>query len=210
MVTAEIGTVDSVGPQTVAIELNLQEEFEGEPGQFVLVRAEIDETTESGHYTISSSEVTNRFEITVGIDEEGTLGPWFESSEPGTTIEVEGPYGETVFEQEDHVTILAQGPGIGPAVALGELGESVGSDVTIVYLGETVPHRDRLESLEATGTALHLVQDRDDYERVVQDVVPGRTVYVFGYAEFVSLTEDVLEAIPSPVADLKIENFGPE
>lgn len=209
MTEAMIRSVKPVAADTIAVTLEIPEGFDGRPGQFVLVRATIDGETHSSHYTISSPAVSEQFEITVGVDEEtGTLGPWLQSAGPSDSVDIEGPFGETYYENEDPVAILAQGPGIGPAVAIGEQARQASAAVTIVYENDTVPHADRLDSLRTDGCRISLCHDRQEYLETVRDAVPAGQAFVFGFSDFVGDTRDLLsrhEAVDPP----KIEDFGP-
>lgn len=209
MVEAEITDVEPVGPDTIAVEIETPEPFEGRPGQFVLVRAFIDEGVETGHYTISSPAVTDRFELTVGVDEDGTLGPWLEAANPGETIEIEGPFGDTYFESEDRIAILAQGPGIGPAVAVGEQAVEAGADVAIHYHNATLPHADRLDALEAAGATVSVSNDIETYTADVTERLSDEQVYVFGFSWFIDAVTAALDEASPPGPTPKIEDFGP-
>lgn len=209
MVEATITDVQPVGEETIAVDVETRRPFEGQPGQFVLVRVSIDDGVETAHYTISSPEVTDRFELTVGIDSEGTLGPWLQSASPGDVIELEGPFGDTYFESEDRISILAQGPGIGPAVGVGEQAVRAGSDLAIYYLNETLPHAERLEALGEAGATVSHSTDVEEFTDAVIDGLGEEQVYVFGFSWFIDAVEEVLEDTASPLPSPKIEDFGP-
>ncbi|MDY6779709.1 MAG: FAD-binding oxidoreductase, partial [Halobacteria archaeon] len=67
----------------------------------------------------SSPRVGEAFEITVGVDPDGDLSPALADLRTGDTVEVDGPYGRVYYEGGDAV-VLAGGPGVGPAVGIGE------------------------------------------------------------------------------------------
>src|SRR6056297_3624000 len=93
---------ETVGPDTVAIAFGTPEGFEAQPGQFVKLSATVDGEEYARFYTISSPNVTDSFEVTVGIDrEEG--GPFSEllaALSAGDEIEMSGPFGADYYEGE--------------------------------------------------------------------------------------------------------------
>jgi Flavodoxin reductases (ferredoxin-NADPH reductases) family 1 len=66
--TVIVEETQSVGPQTVAITMQSPSALTAEPGQFLRVTATIDDEEYSRFYTISSPDVDDTIEITVGID----------------------------------------------------------------------------------------------------------------------------------------------
>lgn len=208
MTTTHVQSISSVGPRTVALRLAVPAGFEAYPGQFVLVRATIDGREESGHYTLSSPTVTDSFEITVEVDPDGTLGPWLADRERGDSLEFDGPFGATTYEGNEDVVVLASGPGIGPAVGIGERARATGAAATICYDGDEPAHADRLEALREDGA--EVVLGTSELEERLVDVDDADEVYVFGFESFVEVaTEALSEADLDPTA-AHVENFGPE
>jgi ferredoxin-NADP reductase len=197
--------VRTVGVDTVALELETPPEFDAKPGQFVLLRATVGGEEVSRHYTLSSADVEDTFEITVGIDPEGDLSPWLADREPGDTVTVEGPFGTVFYENED-VVLLAGGPGVGPAVGMGERALADGHDVAIVYRDDSPAHEDRLASLAAGGATV-IVTD-GDIDDAVANVVGGGQVYVFGFRGFVDESLAAIDSAGGDSDDAKVENFG--
>jgi 3-phenylpropionate/trans-cinnamate dioxygenase ferredoxin reductase subunit len=204
----EIVDVRGVGPDTIAIRVASPSGFEARPGQFVQVRATVDGDPVTRHYSVSSSVVAETFELTVGIDPEGTLTPRLAEATPGDTVEVAGPFGRVYYEDEDGVVVLAAGPGIGAAVGIAEASLARGGDAAIVYLTENLVHEDRLARLAAAGAPVYVVADADAFEAAVAEVVGRGTVFVYGFAPFVETTETALRAAGSDPAAAKVENFG--
>jgi ferredoxin-NADP reductase len=197
--------VRTVGDDTVALELETPADFDAKPGQFVLIRATVGGEEVSRHYTLSSAGVEETFEITVGIDPEGDLSPWLADREPGDTVTVEGPFG-TVFYEDEDVVLLAGGPGVGPAVGMGERALADGHDVAIVYQDDSPAHEDRLAALAAGGASVIITDGGID--DAVADVVDRGQVYVFGFREFVDESVAAIDAAGGNSDDAKIENFG--
>lgn len=200
-----VEAIESVGPRTVAIELRTPEGFEADPGQFLLVRATVEGVEETGYYTISSPDTEETLEITVEAAAEATLAPWLAERTPGDTVEIEGPFGDVRYTGEGPVVVLAEGPGIGPAIGIAERARRAGHDATIVFWGEAPPHRDRLDALEDEGGTVLLVESLDEATDTLA-AAEDATVYAFGFESFVRDAKTVAEAVG--VDDLRAESFG--
>ncbi|MFD1634249.1 ferredoxin--NADP reductase [Haloplanus ruber] len=201
-----VEAVESVGERTVALELRTPDGFDAAPGQFLLVRATVDGVEESGYYTLSSPETEERMEVTVEYVPEGTLAPWLAERTPGDTVEIEGPFGDVRYTGDGPAVVLAEGPGIGPAVGIAERARENGHDATIVFWGQDPPHRNRLDALEADGATVMLVEALDEATDTLAAAADA-TVYVFGFESFVRDAKTVAEAVG--VDDLRAESFGP-
>jgi 3-phenylpropionate/trans-cinnamate dioxygenase ferredoxin reductase subunit len=197
--------VRSVGADTVALELETPDRFDAKPGQFVLLRATVDGEEISRHYTLSSPDVEDTFEVTVGVDPDGDLSPWLADLDAGDEVSVEGPFG-TVFYEDEDVVLLAGGPGVGPAVGMGERALADGHDVAIVYQDGSPAHEKRLAELSAGGATV-VVTD-GNLDEAVAEVAGGGPVYVFGFREFVDDSLAAVEAAGGDPDDAKVENFG--
>ena len=206
---ASIASIEGVGQDTVAIEFETSEGFEGAPGQFVSVQATVDGVKEAGYYTISSPRVSDVFEVTVAADPEGALGPWLADRDVGDEVEIKGPFGDVRYTGEESVVVLAEGPGIGPAVGVGERAREADREVTIVYYGERPPHRARLDALEDAGATLAVTESFDDATDTLDSLTDGG-VYVFGFEGFVKDAKQAVEDAGIDDEDAHIESFGPK
>ncbi|WP_435067176.1 ferredoxin--NADP reductase [Haloplanus sp. C73] len=206
MTQATVAAIEEVGTRTVALELETPEGFDADPGQFLLVRATVDGVEETGYYTLSSPDTEGTLEITVEYVPEGTLAPWLAERTPGDTLEIEGPFGDVQYTGDGDAVVVAEGPGIGPAVGIAERARRADHDATIVFWGEEPPHRDRLDALEADGATVLLVESLDEAADTLADAGDA-TVYVFGFESFVRDAKTVAEAVG--VDDLQAESFGP-
>ncbi|SNZ12840.1 Ferredoxin-NADP reductase [Natronoarchaeum philippinense] len=202
-----VRAVDTVGPDTIALELETPDGFEAEPGQFVLVRATVDGEELSRYYTLSSPDVEDTFEITVGVDPDGDLSPWLANRQVGDEITIEGPFGEVYYEGEESVVVFAGGPGVGPAVGLGEAAASAGGDVSIVYRDDEPAHEERLSTLSNGGAHVAIVGD-GALDDAVAEVADDGQVYVFGFQAFVEDVRDAIEAAGGDFEAAKVESFG--
>lgn len=207
MPDVEITRLEDVGENTIAVEVEAPADFEAYPGQFVLVRATIDGEEETGYYTISCPTVDETFEMTVAVEPDGTVGPWLAEHALGDEITVEGPLGDVQYVDDGDVLVLASGPGIGPAMGIGERARELGYDSTIVYGGSQPPHRDRLTVLEAAGATVVLSDDLDAAIGSLDVSTPE--TYVFGFRDFAHRARDALSQAGVDVEDVEIEVFGP-
>jgi len=201
-----VESVESVGERTVALELRTPDGFDAAPGQFLLVRATVDGVEETGYYTLSSPDTDGRMEVTVEYVPEGTLAPWLAERSPGDTVEIEGPFGDVRYTGEGSAVVLAEGPGIGPAVGIAERARASDHDATVVFWGQDPPHRDRLDALEADGATVMVVESLDEASDAIA-TADDATVYVFGFESFVRDAKTVAEAVGAD--DLLAESFGP-
>ena len=199
-----IVAVRNVGTDTITVDLETPEDFSAQPGQFVKLSTTIDGEHISRFYTLSSPDVDDTIETTVGIDPEGQLGPWIENAE-GETITVEGPYGSAYYENEETSLILAGGPGVGPAVGIGERALADGNSVTIVYLDDDPAHEERLAALQAEGATVVITDELGDH---VDSYYEDQQVFVYGFQEFVTESLDALENAGGDSDKAKVENFG--
>ncbi len=221
-----VRAVREVGEDTVALELETPPAFDARPGQFVQIRGEVDGEAITRHYTLSSPDVfesrsngssdeseggAETFEITVGVDPEGDLSPWLADREAGDTVGVDGPYGEAYYEGEESVVLLAGGPGVGPAVGIGERAVADGHDAVVVYQDDAPAHEDRLRALSDRGATV-VMTDRAlaDDERVRETLREATgQLFVYGFADFLDAAEEALAESGHDFADAKAENFGP-
>jgi 3-phenylpropionate/trans-cinnamate dioxygenase ferredoxin reductase subunit len=201
--------VRSVGPDSVAIELDTPEEFNAFPGQFVKLSLTIDGEEVSRFYTVSSPDVSESFEVTVGVDPEGELAPHLADLEPGDIVSVDGPFGQAYYEGEGRAVVLAGGPGVGPAVAIAERALAEGEDAAVVYADDEPIHESRLHALEAAGMSVELLDTDDDLTEPVSEAASGGgTVFVFGFADFCERAQDALDAAGVPEDAVHVESFG--
>lgn len=203
-----VEAVEQVGPTTVAMRLEAPAEFEAVPGEFVLVRATVDGEDLARHYTVSSPDVEDGLEITVGIDPDGSLSPWLAEREPGDEIRMEGPFGNVAHERGDAVAI-AGGPGIGAALAVAERALETGGDAAVVYQPESDPaHRERLADLVDRNGTVRVVGDDGALEAAVAEVLDVGEVYVFGFRPFVETVRSAIRAAGGDPDEAAIEPFS--
>ncbi len=209
--TVTVRSTAEVGPDTVAIEFDSPDGFEAEPGQFVKLTGTVDGESYSRFYTLSSPDVIESFEVTVGIDEAegGPFSVHLGSLSAGDTLEMTGPFGNNYYEGESRVVVLAGGPGIGPAVGIGERALAEGKTVAVVYADDEPAHEARLAELEATGATVYVVSGAiEDAVAATLSEEPDEQVFVYGFGSFVEEAEAAIEAAGGDPAEAKVENFG--
>ncbi|MBX0293879.1 FAD-dependent oxidoreductase [Haloarcula nitratireducens] len=201
--------VRSVGPASVAIDIETPDEFDAQPGQFVKLTLAIDGEDESRFYTISSPDVADEFEITVGIDPDGDVAPHLADLEAGDEVRVSGPFGSDYYEGESRAVLLAGGPGIGPAIGIAERALQEGNDAALVYRDDDPIHEERLDALEADGAFVTVLGDDADLTDAVAEATDdGGQVFVYGFADFLDDAMAALEAAGIDSDEAKVENFG--
>lgn len=203
---------ESVGNGTVAVSLSAPDGFDAVPGQFVQVSRDVDGERVVRHYTLSSPYVDDSFEITVEVDPEGELSPVLASLGEGDTVGIDGPYGRSYYEGEKNVVVLAGGPGVGPAVGIGErVADQWGAEgVGIVYRDSTPAHEKRLDELHREGATVEIIGKEaslvEPTERLLEAVEDAQ-VFVYGFADFVTESQNALEEVGYD-GEPSVENFG--
>jgi 3-phenylpropionate/trans-cinnamate dioxygenase ferredoxin reductase subunit len=202
--------VHEVGPDTVAVDVSKPEGWTVTPGQFVQVGAPVEESFVVRPYTVSSPYSDGSFEITVGVDPEGELSPVLAQLHEGDYVSVDGPFGSAEYEGEEEVVVVAGGPGVGPAVGIGErvADEKGAENVAVVYRDEEHAHTERLSRLREKGATVELLGDDEPLRSTVGGVIDEeKQVFVYGFDGFV---REAAEAIESAGYDgePKVENFG--
>ncbi|MEZ3164693.1 FAD-dependent oxidoreductase [Halorubrum sp. RMP-47] len=211
--TATVESVEPVGPDTYALRFRAPEGFAAEPGQFVKLGTEIDSESVARFYTLSSPRVGDSFEVTVGIDpdEGGEFSAFLSDAEAGTEMTLAGPFGDQHYDGEARAVVIAGGPGVGPAVAIGERALDEDAEAAVVYRDDDVAHADRIDALRDRGAAIRLLGSDDDLADAVADVLTGadgETVFVYGFADLVADAEAAVDAAGGDPDAAKVENFG--
>lgn len=205
--TVEIRDITTIGPNAIAITIESPDGFDPKPGQFVKLRSPESETAR--FYSLSSPTAEETFEITVAIDPEGDLGPWLAGRNPGDEVAVSGPFGNTYYDGEPRVVVLAGGPGVGPAVGIAERALADGNEAAIVYRDDEPMHEERLSSLAAMGASVAVVAEEAAFRSAVGEALEDDAqVFVYGFADFLDLATDALWAAGEDPDAAKVENFG--
>jgi ferredoxin-NADP reductase len=209
--TVAVTAVRDVGPRTIAIEFEAPAGLDAEPGQFLRLEGTVDGEEYTRFYTLSSPDVDDTFEITVGIDPEeaGPFSDFLLALESGDTVEISGPFGRSFYEGESRVVVLAGGPGVGPAVGIGEAAVADGNELAIVYQTDAPAHEERLDALRDAGASV-AVTDGDITDHVARAVTGAadEQMFVYGFGSFVDDATAALDAAGVDPDLAKVENFG--
>ncbi|WP_049999140.1 FAD-dependent oxidoreductase [Halococcus sediminicola] len=206
-----VESVHSVGPDAIALDIHTPAGFDARPGQFVKLSLAVDGERVSRFYTLSSPGVKDTFEITVGIDPDGDVGPRLAALEPGATVTVAGPFGNAYYEDEPRTTVLAGGPGVGPAIGIAERTLADGGESAIVYRDDDPIHDERLAALDEAGVAVTVLDEQESMTDAVENALagtPDEQVFVYGFADFLDVATDALQAAGGDPDRAKVENFG--
>ena len=209
--TVTVTETENVGADTVSITFETPDGFAAAPGQFVKLSAEVDGESYARFYTLSSPDVVETFEITIEIDpdESGPFSELLAELSAGDEIEMTGPFGSDYYEGEPRVVVLAGGPGIGPAVGIGERAVADGGEVAIVYQDDDPAHEDRLAALRKAGANVTITDG--DISESVDSALAGEAdeqLFIYGFATFVEEATDAIETAGGDPAAAKVENFG--
>jgi ferredoxin-NADP reductase len=204
-----VAAIEDVGEDAIAIEFETPDGFAAQPGQFVKLTLAVDGEDESRFYTISSPDTDDTFEITVGIDPEGTVAPLLPDFEAGDTVSISGPFGDAYYEDESRVLVLAGGPGVGPAIGIAERVLAEGGDVGVVYRDDSPIHRERLDTASDDGAFMRILDGDDNLAGAVRAFGTDDTqVFVYGFADFLDAATDAIGAAGGEPDKAKYENFG--
>jgi 3-phenylpropionate/trans-cinnamate dioxygenase ferredoxin reductase subunit len=204
-----ISAVRSVGPDSIAIDVESPDGFTAQPGQFVKLTLSVDGEDQSRFYTISSPDVDGTLEMTVGIDPDGDVAPQLAELAEGDEIRLSGPFGSDYYEGEPRPILLAGGPGIGPAIGIAERAVADGHDPVIVYQDDDPIHEDRLDKLRSKGVSVSVLDsDISMEDTVAEATAEGGQVFMYGFAAFLDDATVALEAAGVETDDAKVENFG--
>jgi len=208
--TTTVSDVRSVGPDAVAIDLETPTAFDAAPGQFVKFSLPA-VSDESRFYTVSSPDVEATFEITVGIDPAGELGPHIADLSPGDEVAISGPFGSAYYEGEGRVVVLAGGPGVGPAIGIAERALDDGGEAALVYRDDEPIHEARLAALADRGAFVRVIETDGAVADAARESItgdPAEQVFVYGFADFLDVATDAIETAGGDAEAAKVENFG--
>lgn len=213
--TVAVVANESVGPDTYAVTFESPPAFDGLPGQFVKLSADVDGQSHARFYTLSSPDSDETFETTIEVDEAGgPFSAYLANLEDGDEVSVQGPYGDEHYEGEERMVVLAGGPGVGPAVAISEAALTDGNEAAVVYAHEGMPaHQARLNEIAEEGASVEMVDagDTEAFDEAVDHAVTATAdeqLFVYGFADFVEVTREAIEAAGGDADEAKVENFG--
>jgi len=92
--------------------------FDFKPGHFVNVTANINDETVKRAYSISSDPDRKYIEITVKEVPKGKMSSYLMTLKEGDELELNGPYGDFVYENQDKVILIGGGCAVAPLMSL--------------------------------------------------------------------------------------------
>jgi len=184
-------------------------------------------------YSIASApwEVarTGVMQLLLQIDDSGALDPHLELAAPGTTLDVEGPFGAfglTAAAANDPLLFVAGGTGIAPlrAMLMERLSRANTAPIAIVYSArsaEAFAFRPELEALQDAGRVrVHFTVTRDEggpwpgrRGRIDRELLraalpaPGAWCLICGPPQLVSDTRHLLEELAVRTDRILTENY---
>ncbi|MFW9992057.1 MAG: ferredoxin--NADP reductase [Candidatus Odinarchaeota archaeon] len=113
---AKITKIAKAAKNARTLRLELSDPFGWDPGQFIMVSAEINGQIVKRAYSISSSPTRDYLEITVNQTESPTMSKFLNERVEGDELEVKGPYGRFIWKEEvsNKVFCIGAGSGITP------------------------------------------------------------------------------------------------
>lgn len=212
-----------LAPGTSSLTIALIEPFEFVPGQYVNVHVKIEgrSTPMQRAYSIASAPTPGKpadtVEIVVSRLDGGLVSPLLVAGyEPGTEIEVRGPYGRFVMDEESEPPFyfVAAGSGIVPFLSMIRAVEASGTSTPVTMLLSNRDRRyaiagDEIDALAASRDWFRLVHTftRDEapvggYGRRIDEDMLRETgalnagsIYVCGPPAMVETTVDALEEL---------------
>lgn len=184
-------------------------------------------------YSIASApwEVarTGVMQLLLQIDDSGALDPHLELAAPGTTLDVEGPFGAFGLAAEganDPLLFVAGGTGIAPlrSMLMERLSRANTAPIAIVYSArsaEAFAFRPELEALQDAGRVrVHFTVTRDEggpwpgrRGRIDRELLraalpaPGAWCLICGPPQLVSDTKHLLEELAVRTDRILTENY---
>ncbi|MHA2170713.1 MAG: ferredoxin--NADP reductase [Candidatus Kariarchaeaceae archaeon] len=216
---------------TCTLRLSLVDQFTWEPGQFIMVNAEIDGNMVRRAYSISSSPTRDYLEITIRQTDEPTMSKYLNERHEGDKLEIKGPYGKFIWKEgiSDRVFCLGAGSGITPFRAFFEyfIDKQLDNPITLLYscsYGDNVIFKDELlELVDEIGNGryeLSITRDpkelsgirngriSSDYLRQKINEFEESNFYICGAPGFVKTMIDSLVEIGINRSKIKREQWG--
>ncbi|MFW5896389.1 MAG: hypothetical protein ACOCUA_03300 [archaeon] len=126
-------------------------------------------------------------------------------------VAIAGPFGSAFYEDERRVVVLAGGPGVGPAIGIAERAIEDGGEAAVIYRDTDPIHGDRLERLAERSVHVSVLETDDDVVSAAGEVITGaddEQIFVYGFADFLDVATDAIEAAGGDSGGAKVENFG--
>ncbi|RMG30586.1 MAG: FAD-dependent oxidoreductase [Methanobacteriota archaeon] len=217
---------------TRTLRLQPSEPFEWQPGQFIMVKAEIDGKTVSRAYSIASSPTRKGYlEITVRETANPTMSKYLNEIPVGYMLAIKGPYGKFIWNENvsDKLFCLAAGSGITPFRAFMQyiIDKDLDTKFKLLYsvrYGNNIIYEKELQELvsQMKNGEYHLTITRDpmgiDYarqgrinEEYLAEQIKGfedANFYLCGSPSFIEAMKADLLKLGIPPEKVKREQWG--
>jgi ferredoxin-NADP reductase len=233
--TWRVATISEVRTETPRVK-TLALDVPGWPGHRAGQHVDVRLTAEDGYqaqrsYSIASSELGSRVELTVERIDDGEVSPYLtEDAVPGDVFELRGPIGGYFVWDPDPggpVLLVGGGSGVVPLMAMARQRAANGDRVatTLLYSARTwddVIYRDELEGIGGDGLDVVFTLTRSHPEgwsgysrrvdrELLAEVAPAGAAlsFVCGPTPFVEAVAQALVEVGHDASRVKTERFGP-
>ena len=136
-IKGKFSKIENQGKKTKLFTVELEDEIEFLPGQFVNLIFEANEETYMKPYSIASSRKSKKeVELTINLVEDGRATPHLFKKEIGDEVKIKGPLGLFTIKEsnKEKIAMIGTGTGVGPlrSMILDLLETSTGKIITLV------------------------------------------------------------------------------
>ncbi len=226
MERVRILSLEFINPRLAHLVLDYKKDFEA--GQFAMLK-HIDGDVKRA-FSIASSPLDEHWEFIIRINEGGKFTPGLRNLKAGDELEVDGPYGRFVFQEEDRETLfIAGGAGISPMRSMVRYAHQKGifrnSDYWLFY-GVNVPGDfaffDEFATMDREVDSFHFVpvvlEPPADWKGDTGFVMPaiekrfgkdlsGKVAYICGPPPMVKAVREFLEEHKMAKEDIRFEQW---
>ena len=208
---SKILEVKSITPSTKHITISTPEDFDFYPGQFISISLDKEGRKIRRPYSIASKPTPNSLDLCIKILEKGLGTPIIDKFKAGDEIDVLGPMGAFIIDQESlnkPLIFISTGTGITPFRSITHhLLENNPQQIITLLTGyryeKDVLYEDEFKELadKNENFSYHRILSRDGNEKgyvqdlVKKNLVPGANYYICGLKEMVNSVKDLLEEL---------------
>ncbi len=205
-----------------SIYLKLNERMEFKPGQFVLLKDEVDGKEISRAYSIASSPEEEELEILFRVV--GVFTNHLNKLNVGEKLKVIGPFGHATIDRikQDRVVFIATGTGISPHISIvKKLIKECNREMIVLYgtrYKSMIAHYEDLEEMENKCDKLKFYpvlsreENWDGFKGHVQDVLnqfidPNSNYFICGLPQMADEVIEMLKDKGVPKENIMVEKF---
>ncbi len=233
--TSKVIDVFDETPDTRTIRFEVGPSFSFKPGQFVMVNADVvvngEKKIVKRAYSISSSPVKKEYiDLTVKTYETGLVSKRLYFMKKDETMEITGPYGHFVFDENlhKHIALIGAGSGITPLMCMMRYIQDKNLnniEVDILYSSKTpddIIFREEFYRNSNRNIKIHLTitkpegQDWKELTGRIDEKMLMRCIkdidspyyYIAGPNQMVEDTKKLLKSLGVKEEKIKLERFG--